>query len=39
MSTSSKAGWPALSIAARISGIWLAHPVDVSFATTVTALI
>ena len=39
VSTSSKAGCPALSIAARISGIWLAHPVDVSFCTMVTALI
>ena len=39
VSTISKAGCPALSIAARISGIWLAHPVDVSFATMVTALI
>ena len=39
VSTSSRAGCPALSIAARISGIWLAHPVEVSFCTTVTALI
>ncbi len=38
VSTSSKAGWLALSIAARISGIWLAHPVEVSLWTTVTAL-
>jgi hypothetical protein len=39
VSTSSRAGCPALSIAALISGIWLAHPVDVSFCTMVTALI
>jgi len=39
MSTISKAGCRASSIAARISGIWLAHPVDVSFWTMVTALI
>ncbi len=39
MSTISSAGCRALSIAARISGIWLAHPVEVSFWTIVTALI
>ena len=38
MSTISGAGWQALSIAARIGGIWLVTPVEVSLCTTVTAL-
>ena len=37
VSTSSSAGWPAASIAARTSSIRLAHPVEVSLWTTHTA--
>src|SRR6266704_1749545 len=38
VSTSSSAGWPTLSIAARISPIRLVTPVEVSLCTTITAL-
>ncbi len=39
MSASSKAGCPARSMTARISGIRLRTPVEVSLCTTVTAAI
>jgi len=38
VSTSSNAGWPTLSVAARISPIRLVTPVEVSLCTTMTAL-
>ena len=39
VSTSNSAGWPAASIALRISAIGDMHPVEVSFCRTQTALI
>ena len=39
VSTISSAGWPARSIAARISAMRLVAPVEVSLCTTITALI